>query len=153
MERHPYRPDPDARGYCTCGLPKRNPRWHTDPPPALPAMDATRPPVGHAHPVTAQAAASRAAPSFGTVRGEVLRLVAEAATSSMGGMTDDELEQATTRTHQSISAASHTLRADGWLQAATLADGTTRTRNTRSGNPATVWTLTPAAHDLTGAPQ
>lgn len=52
------------------------------------------------------------------------------------GWTDDELEQAMGRTHQSVSACRNTLARKGLIAA------TAQTRKTRSGNDAIVWVRT-----------
>lgn len=49
------------------------------------------------------------------------------------GWTDDELERATSRTHQSVSAARNTLMRKGYI----IDSG--QRRKTRSGNDAIVW--------------
>lgn len=55
------------------------------------------------------------------------------------GSTDDALEAALHRSHQSVSSARNGLCAGGWLM-----DSGQR-RKTRTGRDAVVWTLTPAA--------
>lgn len=49
------------------------------------------------------------------------------------GATDDEVEAIMGRSHQTVSAARNTLSSDGLILA------TTKKRNTRYGQPATVW--------------
>ena len=53
-----------------------------------------------------------------------------------GGWTDDELEQALNRSHQSVSASRNTLMRRGYVAA------TDERRNTRWGNPAVVYVWT-----------
>lgn len=152
MTEHPYDPDRDAPGYCTCGVQKRN-RWHTDATVPLPAVTSGHTATSHDHPETSYAAAAAAQPTLGSLRSDLLNLLADASTGAAGGMTDDELEATTGRPHQSVSATRRGMVIDGFLTPAKRADGTPRTRPTRSGSPATVWTLTPSALDLTGAPR
>jgi hypothetical protein len=67
-------------------------------------------------------------PKSGSFRREVYDLL-----SRSGGMTDDELEVVTGRSHQSVSGARATLKKDGWV-----ADSGKRRPN-RYGNEAVVW--------------
>lgn len=68
----------------------------------------------------------------GTVMDEVLYLIRV----STIGMTDDDLERKTGRSHQSVSAARNTLMRRGYVGA------TEKRRNTRYGNPAVVYAWT-----------
>lgn len=85
--------------------------------------------VGANHPDTSQRAAQKALPNSGTVRRRVYDFVA----SREFGATDDEIEIALDKTHQSVSAARNTLMNDGWL----VDSG--EERMTRSNSPAKVW--------------
>jgi hypothetical protein len=77
-------------------------------------------------------------PKSGTLRAEVVEAI------RVRPQTDDELEQTLGRMHQSVSATTNRLRADGWLEPVMIAS-VPLTRKTRSGNDASVWMLTEAA--------
>ena len=94
-------------------------------------------PVGHRHPSTAHEAARKAKPSSGTRRYTVYRLIEAAGTTLRQGMTDDELEAATGRSHQSVSATRNTLMNDGLIEDSGLR------RRTQWGNDAIVWKVAP----------
>lgn len=98
--------------------------------PALPAMN---------HTPTTQAMRKAAWPKSGSLRAEIVGHLGRFP------MTDDGLEHLTGRTHQSVSAARNGLVADGWVEKASHENGAPVERRTRSGNPAQVWRLTPAA--------
>lgn len=59
-----------------------------------------------------------------------------------GGLTGDEIEMLTRRSHQSVSPRLNELRDNGWI----VANG--HLRQTRSGQPALVWKLTATARAL-----
>lgn len=90
-------------------------------------------PVGHKHPSTAHEAARKAMPRSGTRRFTVYRLIEQAGTTNRVGMTDDELEKATAKSHQSVSATRNTLMNDGLIEDSGLR------RRTQWGNEAIVW--------------
>lgn len=94
----------------------------------------------HAAPTT-QAMRRKVWPRSGSQRLRVVHLVAAAAE----GLTDDDLERMTGRSHQSISACRNGLVADGWLQPRRHGNGTPVERRNRYGNAAQVWTITDAA--------
>jgi hypothetical protein len=77
-------------------------------------------------------------PKSGTLRAEVVNAIRKRPS------TDDELEVTLGRMHQSVSATTNRLRADGWLEAVRVGDVPVL-RKTRSGNDAQVWTLTEEA--------
>lgn len=104
---------------------------------ALPAADSPAMAPMHSAPTT-QAMRQAAMPRSGSLRA-VMVDVLRARPS-----TDDELETTLQRSHQSVSAARYTLVQQGWLQAL-REDGQPVLHPTRAGNPAQVWTLTPAA--------
>lgn len=110
-------------------------------------IDAPTDPVGRRHPETARATGRRMFPRLGTIRCRVAEVVAD-----RGGATDDEVERALGLSHQSASAAMSTLRRDGWLVEARDATGAAIVRDTRYGNPATVWRLVPAGYVALGLP-
>lgn len=87
-------------------------------------------PVGRNHPQTAKDAAGRKLLRAGTQRAEVYGLIVAC---GIGGLTDDEMEQALLKSHQSISATRNTLMKDGWI-----VDSGKR-RETQYGNDAIVW--------------
>lgn len=87
-------------------------------------------PVGHRHPATAKDAAGRAELRSGTQRALVYGLILA---KTRLGMTDDELEDALSKSHQSVSATRNTLMNDGWIVDSGLR------RRTRYGNDAIVW--------------
>jgi len=90
--------------------------------------------VGHAHPQTAQAMQARALPSSGTLRRLVYDTIAGAGTQ---GMTDDEIEIALSRSHQSVSGCRNSLMNDGLLIDSGLR------RRTRYDNDAVAWAIAP----------
>lgn len=90
------------------------------------------------HPNTSHAMHAKARLKAGKNNHEVFWLVYDA----LLGMTDDELELATDKAHQSISATRRGLVKLGYLEASHL------TRPTRYGNEAIVWVVTAYAQDL-----
>jgi hypothetical protein len=96
----------------------------------------SKPPVGHRHPKTSIDAANSLLPRYGTRRREVFDLIHKSADR---GMTDDELEDVSGRSHQTVSATRNTLMNDGLI-----ADSGQR-RPTRYGNEAIVWVVQPSA--------
>lgn len=100
-------------------------------------------PTAHVPPTaaaTSQAMQAKALGRSGTLRATLAATVAKADR----GMTDDELEQALDRAHQSVSAARNRLVADGWLR------DSGRTRRNRYGNDAIVWLPSRALLDHLG---
>lgn len=95
--------------------------------------------VGAQHPDTARRMAAETLPRTGTLRRAVYDLVAAA---GHRGMSDDDLEVATGRTHQSVSGARNTLARD-----LLVVDSGAR-RDNRHGNPAIVWTTPEAAQPV-----
>jgi hypothetical protein len=73
---------------------------------------------------------------YGTLMDEVLTLFVNLGYAGGRGATDDDIEQATTRSHQSVSAARNTLVKKGYL-----VDSGERRPN-RWGNMAIRWTWT-----------
>lgn len=133
-----HTPHDDGYGSCsTCNLPVKHPCHQTV---TLPPVDRNEARVGVNHPATAHAAAARALPRTGTLKRRIFEEIAGRGV----GATDDELEQALNRTHQSVSASRNSLMNDGWIEPLKV-DGDTVTRRTRTGNDAIAWTPTPAA--------
>lgn len=93
----------------------------------------SKPRVGHKHPLTSVQAAGDLLPRYGTRRREVFDLIHKAGDR---GMTDDELESVSGRSHQTVSATRNTLMNDRLI-----ADSGQR-RATRYGNDAIVWVVT-----------
>lgn len=93
--------------------------------------------VGELLPDTSHQMAAKAFPRSGTLR----RRIVEAVLASRDGLTDYQLEEATGRTHQSVSSARNGLVNDSWLV------NTGRTRMNRHGNEAIVWGPTPALRE------
>jgi hypothetical protein len=139
VSTHPFEDVVDGGPWCdACGLPRSNKR-HREPS-ALPAVDSAARVVGQIGPdtpATSTAAAALTAPRAGSLRAEIVGLIAGA----RHGLTDDELERITGRTHQSVSASRNGLAADGWVRALTDR-GTPVTRTTRTGSDAQAWVLT-----------
>lgn len=131
--------DGDGKWECrTCGVKTDGDRHHDeDAAPALPPVNAPIAP----NIVTEMGvrAVLRDLPKSGTLRAEVVDAIRKRPS------TDDELEVELGRMHQSVSATTNRLRADGWLEAVTVGD-VPLLRKTRSGNDAQVWTLTEAAN-------
>lgn len=92
----------------------------------------------HDGPDTMRAAARRVAPRSGTQRERTLRAVLA---QEPRGATDDQLEQLTGYSHQTVSARRNELVRDGYLEA----DRTGLRRQTRQGSPAIVWQPTALA--------
>lgn len=90
------------------------------------------------HPPTAQAMQARALPRSGTMRAEMLSIIAR----SPSGMTDYDLERAMHRSHQSASACRNGLMNDGFVTAALDGDGRAIERINDFGNAAQVWVAT-----------
>lgn len=86
--------------------------------------------VGHGHPETAQKMERHTFPRSGSFRRQVYDYLV-----FMGdrGATDDELEVAFGRSHQSTSGCRSTLKKDGWVVASR------QVRVNRWGNEAIVW--------------
>lgn len=142
IERHTF--EDDGNGYCAvCPMPERNLRFHLAAAPnPLPPVHRAAVSVALEAPVTSLAAAAKAAPRAGTLRAQILALVADAPR----GLTDDEIERRTGRKHQSVSSTTHHLRKDGYLEPLAV-DGESVTRTTSSGSEAAAWTLTAAARE------
>lgn len=104
---------------------------------ALPAADAPHMP-GMNRTETTQAMREAALPRSGTLRHRMVMSLLNFPT------TDDDLEVTLGRPHTSVSAARNGLVQQGWLQPYRI-DGEVVKRPTRAGNPAIVWTVTPAA--------
>lgn len=103
--------------------------------PTLPAVD--RNVVRTGRQATSQAAAAAHLPRSGTLRALVFDVIARPQ-----GATDDEVEVVLGRSHQSVSASRNTLMRDEFVEAMVDDAGDPVRRSTRSGNAATVWTLT-----------
>lgn len=99
------------------------------------SVDEDAPMVGRSHPGTAQAMQAKALPRSGTFRREVFDLISSRKGTPLLGYTDDELEIALGRSHQSTSGARSTLKADGHVRASGA------TRINRFGNDAIVWVV------------
>ena len=97
-----------------------------------PDVDREVAPVGNEHPDTAQIAASIARLRAGTRRKEAFDAIR---LKGLQGLTDDELEALTGRSHQSLSATRNTLMNDGLI-----VDSGHR-RPTRYGSMAIVWVV------------
>lgn len=106
--------------------------WRPEEKERKPQVNRNVAPVGRRHPSTSFDAARKSLPKSGTRRYEVYRLI-EAAGEQ--GMTDDELEYATARSHQSVSATRNTLFKDGLVK-----DSGTK-RRTQWGNMAIAWVI------------
>lgn len=89
---------------------------------------------------TQAAAAKDTRPRLGSLRRTIMDLL-----ENTTGLTDDDIERITGRSHQSVSAARRGLVLEGWVQAAIGGDGRTRTRLTRSKSRATIWEPGPKA--------
>jgi hypothetical protein len=83
---------------------------------------------------TSQAAGEAARLRSGSLRETVYKLIANAP----GGMTCDEIETATGRSHQSVSSAVNTLTSNGHIRPMAEPGGPVR-RETKTGHLATVW--------------
>lgn len=94
----------------------------------------TRTTTGSDHPDTSQEAAAKVLPNSGTQRRTAYDLIVA---SKDRGMTDDELERAMMKPHQSVSARRNELSADELI----LDSG--KRRRTKSGHEATVWVAAP----------
>lgn len=105
----------------------------------LPSKSRNVAPVGLNHPRTAVAAAGKALPRTGTLRMQVLDLIAS---RGLQGCTADEVQVALRREHQSISPIITGLRNDGWIETMTVLGGAPMVRLTRLGNEAEVYVLT-----------
>jgi hypothetical protein len=137
----PVQYDPGDPFECRiCGDPTVEDRHIGEPPPEKPLAPLNTPIAAGTSNVMGDRAVLANAPRLGTLRAAVVEAVAARP------MTDDELEAHLDRTHQSVSACTNRLRADGWL-VALLKDGQPVTRKTRSGNDASVWTLSVRAAD------
>ena len=132
---HAFTDDGSGLTCARCNLPQRH-RVHRELD-TQPTVEGTMP-IGRNHPATSKDMARRAADGFPKVRGAVLTAIA----GRDEGATDDEVEQITGRTHQSVSAARNTLLRDALIDRLRDDDGCEVHRRTRSGNPATVWTVT-----------
>lgn len=101
-------------------------------PPPPPPVDRNVVRVGKDHPDTAKAAAAKAHPKSGTIRRAIYDVVAEKGAT---GATDDEMEKALRRSHQSVSGSRNSLVRDGHLR-----DSGLRRKNSY-GNDAIVWVV------------
>ena len=144
MDTHQYAPDPDLPVCARCGMPRPN-RCHATSD-ALPPVTTPVARVRHDAPATSVRAAAAALPRTGTIRAEIVDLIGR----SPAGLTDDDLERITGRSHQSVSAARNSLVRDGWLTPASGPLGPV-VRPTRFGNDATVWVLSAQARQVWAA--
>ena len=97
--------------------------------------------VGHAHPSTSHAMHAKASLRAGKDNHLIFWLIYDA----LRGMTDDELEIATSKAHQSVSATRRALVLKGYIHDSRLR------RMTRYGNEAIVWCPTPWAEQRVAA--
>ena len=97
----------------------------------MPQDDATW--ISANHPDTSQMTLALFSGKSGTIRAKVFYTNQDAGSK---GATDDEIEIAISRSHQSTSGARNTLVKDGWIQDSGLR------RLTRYGNQAIVWVAT-----------
>lgn len=81
---------------------------------------------------TSRQAAEKVLPKTGTIRRQILSLIAE-----YGGLADFEIERIMKGKHQTISAGRRSLVIDGFI----VDSGTTR--ENESGNRCTVWNVPP----------
>lgn len=95
-----------------------------------PAVDRSVPFVGMEHPDTAQDMQAKTVGESGTLRWSIHRAIK---TTKQSGLTDDDLEQMLSRSHQSVSGARNTLMKDG------LVVDSGRRRKNRYGNDSIVW--------------
>jgi hypothetical protein len=102
-----------------------------------------RPALGNGAPDTSAEAAASMVNHVGTLARLVFDEIAVVHESSGGGLTVDQVEQITRRSHQSVSARVNELRDKGWL-----VDSGQR-RKTRSGRNAIVWVPTVQALAVT----
>lgn len=91
------------------------------------------------HPETAVAAAAKAKPKSGTLRRMVYDQIAR---SGALGATDDEIERALNRSHQSVSGARNTLAGDDLIRDSGLR------RKTRYRNDAIAWVVCDVADQV-----
>jgi hypothetical protein len=128
-ERHTY-DDEDGYGCAVCPLPKTHPVHDVTRPPA----DAVDDPIRTGGAAASYIMGAKALPRSGTFKAELLAIIRGRAQ----GATDDELEQLTGRSHQSVSAARNSLMRDGHIAAAQHMGQPWR-RTTRYANDAQVW--------------
>lgn len=95
--------------------------------------------TGADHPDTSHEAAALTLPNSGTQKRSVYDLIAASKTR---GMTDDELESALNKSHQSVSARRNDLAGEKLIY------DSGKRRRTKTGHPATVWLVAP----LDGSP-
>lgn len=127
-DKHRYQADGHECAHCP--LPASHPVHDI----ARPAPDTPVDPVrtggaGASYPMVA-----KALPRSGTFKAELLALI----NTHPHGLTDDEMERLTGRSHQSVSAARNSLMHDGHIKAHTTAGQPVR-RRTRYANEAQVW--------------
>jgi len=89
-------------------------------------------------PETSAQAAGLAEPVQYSTRHRVIRILDRRMERGGNGMTDDELEEASGNSHQTVSSARNWLVEAGWVR------DTGIRRKTRSHRQAVVWELTPA---------
>lgn len=134
---HPYASD--GYGCVDCPLPENHPIHDV----ARPAADAPVDPVRTGGTSTSHAMVAKAMPRSGSFKADLLALIR----SRPQGATDDELEQLTGRSHQSVSAARNSLMHDGHIVGQMRAGQPVR-RSTRYANQAQVWVAAAAAHEV-----
>ena len=99
-------------------------------------------PFRHDGPDTMIQAAKKADKNIPSLRLKILEVIAEGTNvNSLGGFTDDEIEQILEKSHQSISSARRGLSKNG-----VVVDSGKR-RPTRSGCDAIVWKVNPDSTD------
>lgn len=134
--KHTY--DDDGFGCSVCPLPERHPIHDV----VRPAVDDNVDPIRTGGAGASYAMGAKALPRSGSFKAQVLGLIR----NRLNGATDDELEELTGRSHQSVSATRNSLMHDGHIVALT-AMGEPVQRATRYANPAQVW----VAADLAAA--
>lgn len=128
--------DDDGNGNCdTCPLPQNHPRHQV----TRPSIAELTTAVTVNQTATSQAAGQAAALRAGTLRANIHRWIS----TRPHGATTDEVEIHLDRSHQSVSSAVNALAQSGHL-VPLVQDGAEVRRDTRTGNPATVYVVASA---------
>jgi hypothetical protein len=128
--KHTFDPDSSGLSCDTCLLPKKHPNHDV----ARTPVDAPSTVVTVNQSPTAQAAGEAAALRSGTLRAKIYHWIV----TRPQGATTDEVEVHLDRSHQSVSSAMNTLAGNGHI-VPLVQDGREVRRDTRTGNPATVY--------------
>ena len=132
IQKHTFDPDSSGLSCDVCSLPGKHSIHDVSRAP----VDAPAPVITANQSATSQAAGEAARLRSGSLRASIYAWIL----TRPQGATTDEIEIHLDRSHQSVSSAVHSLAANGHL-VPLVVDGREVRRDTRTGNPATVYVV------------